>query len=660
MNPLLIAARNAQCTSWRLGSPLVSRIARPSVRGDFTARVNGAPEASRALLVQHHAVARDAAIRGFSNVANGASSIPAGPSAFRRGLRFVGKALKYLFGVSVAAAGVTIAYQTYQDSTFPRRLHRLGKIYTAFVPIYFDYATIPYRYNEPEHNAAYERLHEKYAPKVYELALELRGAWVKLCQAVASRPEMAPEAYRKALTPLMDSVPPLSFEELEEGAKKEFGISDLAELFESLDRTCLGAASVSQVHGAILKEPVEVFDYPGAKPRLVKDVVLKIRYPDAPHNFGLDFATMKQLISLARPEIMPAMQEAEKMIKRELDFREEADSLTEIGDAVRATKRFPKVRIPHPIPGMCTEGAIVMERMEGSKLETRVKHHLDALAQGMGTTVDELKQRFQSGMFGRRGGPSPAGETSPPVGIWGITKFVFSVVGVRDVLKFAVSYVSLLAYESFGWWLIPTVKNTFARFGVGSTVPMPEPPLPVRTGPLYESVLAVHGFEILELGRWNCDPHPGNIFLDSTGTISLLDYGATSRLPDSQRFALARLILELSAQDPDRKRVAAEMGNLGFAFSFPDDPEGAKSENLLNIIAMSLFTSRLPARRHGHRGKGEGARPMLDSVPDRFFLIARTVGLLRGLGMSLGTFTDVSKAWAGSARRALEAAGQPV
>lgn len=597
------------------------------------------------------------------------------PSTTRRVLRFAGKSLKILFGVSAFAAGTTFAYQTWQDRTFPSRVNRVLKIYTAFAPIYVDYQLATWRVPESQGKEAldkeYERLHEKHAPRIADLVLELRGTWIKLAQAVASRPELAPEAYRNALSFLMDSVPPLEFKELEPGVKAAFGVDDLLEIFETVDPNCLGAASVSQVHAATLKEPIIVYDGPnGTHPREIRDVVVKIRYPDAPQNFTLDLLTMRQLMTLARPQLLPAQREVEKMILRELNFLEEAQSLENIGNAVRNSSRFPGVLIPHPVPGMCNEGAIVMERMEGGKLETRVKRHYEELAKGMGTTVEELQQRMMTRFFGGRGPSSSSSspssgdlkeKSSPPVqiteqmdrqGILGLISSVMDVLGgPMAVVRLSYAYLKLIWYESVGWWLRPALTNTIATIGLAKRVEYPERPLPVRTGSLYDKILKVHGYEILEFGWSNADPHPGNIFLTPSGEVALLDYGATFRLPDAQRLALARLILQLNEKEPDSQAIAKEMLSLGF--SFPPDYDG---EKLLNSIATGLFTARgFSGRNRGHGTNNGGERPKLESVPDRFFLIARTVGLLRGLGFALGLGrVDVAQAWAESARRALE------
>jgi hypothetical protein len=42
---------------------------------------------------------------------------------------------------------------------------------------------------------------------------------------------------------------------------------------------------------------------------------------------------------------------------------------------------------------------------------------------------------------------------------------------------------------------------------------------------IIETLLDVHGYEMFELGVFNGDPHPGNIWMMDTGALGLIDYG---------------------------------------------------------------------------------------------------------------------------------------
>lgn len=56
--------------------------------------------------------------------------------------------------------------------------------------------------------------------------------------------------------------------------------------------------------------------------------------------------------------------------------------------------------------------------------------------------------------------------------------------------------------------------------------------------------------QILHEGIFHADPHPGNVFVTSDGTLVLLDLGSVARIDRFQQAALRRLLLALSRRDP--------------------------------------------------------------------------------------------------------------
>ena len=57
------------------------------------------------------------------------------------------------------------------------------------------------------------------------------------------------------------------------------------------------------------------------------------------------------------------------------------------------------------------------------------------------------------------------------------------------------------------------------------------------------------GGQLLELGYFHADPHPGNLMVDHEGRLTLIDFGlcATVPLPDTKRLTIA---LVLSRRPP--------------------------------------------------------------------------------------------------------------
>ena len=82
--------------------------------------------------------------------------------------------------------------------------------------------------------------------------LEAMGpTYVKVGQVLASRPDLLPEPYLKALARLQDKVKPFSYAEVEEIVTTELGVR-ISKAFSSFDPEPIAAASLGQVHSAAL------------------------------------------------------------------------------------------------------------------------------------------------------------------------------------------------------------------------------------------------------------------------------------------------------------------------------------------------------------------------------------------------------------------------
>ncbi|RYG67633.1 AarF/ABC1/UbiB kinase family protein, partial [bacterium] len=67
--------------------------------------------------------------------------------------------------------------------------------------------------------------------------------------------------------------------------------------------------------------------------------------------------------------------------------------------------------------------------------------------------------------------------------------------------------------------------------------------------------------QIFKHGFFHADPHSGNFFVESDGTIGLIDFGLVGRLDRSMREALLRLMMAISSRDANR--LVDELLDLG-------------------------------------------------------------------------------------------------
>jgi len=89
----------------------------------------------------------------------------------------------------------------------------------------------------------------------FRLALEELGtAFVKLGQLLSSRPDLLPDVYIEELSKLVDEVPPIPFAALEGTIRRALG----DDVFVRIDPEPLAAASIAQIHSALVKDGREV------------------------------------------------------------------------------------------------------------------------------------------------------------------------------------------------------------------------------------------------------------------------------------------------------------------------------------------------------------------------------------------------------------------
>jgi len=160
------------------------------------------------------------------------------------------------------------------------------------------------------------------------LALEELGpVFIKLGQALSTRPDILPADIAIELSKLQDQVPPFPGEEARAEVERALG-RKIEDMFSSFEMTPLASASVAQVHAAKLKA-VPLTGEPGAAPGL--DVIVKVLRPDVANMIRRDVNLMHVIARYVEywlPEsrrLKPreVVQEYEQVIFDELDLMRE-------------------------------------------------------------------------------------------------------------------------------------------------------------------------------------------------------------------------------------------------------------------------------------------------------------------------------------------------
>ena len=188
---------------------------------------------------------------------------------------------------------------------------------------------------------------------------ELGPSFIKLGQLMSTRADLFPAEYIDELTKLQDQVPPVPFDEIRQLIETELGES-LSQLFASIEEKALAAASVAQVHTALLKtgEKVAVkVIRPGIEKRIRKDIQV-MYYFAARFERTFDLGRMVGAVNLVK--------EFERTIFRELDM------LIEAGNIERFTGSFKdvdEIYIPKVHWDYTSRSVLVMEHIDGIKMD---------------------------------------------------------------------------------------------------------------------------------------------------------------------------------------------------------------------------------------------------------------------------------------------------
>ncbi len=196
-------------------------------------------------------------------------------------------------------------------------------------------------------------------PEHLRMALEELGPTaIKFGQVLSSRPDILPPAYVQELEKLWDRVPPVPGSEVRARIEAELG-RPIDELFARFDDAPLAAASIGQVHSALLPDGTEV--------------VVKVRKTGVLDTVEDDLAILRRLAraaerrsALARQyEAVAVVEEFAWTIRAEMDYMREGRN----AERLRRTYRpMPAVRVPVIYWSHTSRGVLTMERLYGIRI----------------------------------------------------------------------------------------------------------------------------------------------------------------------------------------------------------------------------------------------------------------------------------------------------
>jgi len=303
-----------------------------------------------------------------------------------------------------------------------------------------------------------EELHRGSARRFYEASAAHGGAFMKVGQMLSARQDLLPEIWIRELEQLQDAAPPIEAEVAVAVVEAELG-RPVGELFAAFDVEPLAAASIGQVHHAVLRDG--------------REVAVKVQRPGIERRVRVDLDLLELFLdslaaSLPETDYETIVSEVRSAVLSEVEYVAEAEACRTVAAHFAG---HPGIVIPAPVPEACSEHVLTTEYLPGEKLTV---------------ALDRLEARRDAG------DADAQAELSRALGL------------------------------------------------------------------LLEAYLR----QVLEVGVFQADPHPGNLRLASDGRIGILDFGCAGRLEPAVKERYLGLVCAFVTGD--EARMAELFGELGF------------------------------------------------------------------------------------------------
>ena len=216
----------------------------------------------------------------------------------------------------------------------------------------------PGRYVDRDETGTDDGIDEAQARAFVEDLESLGPAFVKFGQVLSTRPDLIHPAYARALERVQDTCTPVPFASVRKIVEAELG-ARLTKLFDDVDETPVGVASLAQVHKATLRDG--------------RVVALKVQRPDIDVDVERNLEALQSLAKAAesvsdaarRVGLLDWVGELRRTLVAELDYRQEAGNLARFARHLGVED---VLTVPAPVPHLCTRRVLVMDYVEGTRL----------------------------------------------------------------------------------------------------------------------------------------------------------------------------------------------------------------------------------------------------------------------------------------------------
>ncbi|KAL0407878.1 UNVERIFIED_CONTAM: putative protein phosphatase 2C 59 [Sesamum radiatum] len=367
---------------------------------------------------------------------------------------------------------------------------------------------------------------KKRSVKFRETLIQLGPFYVKLGQALSTRPDILPAVYCQELAKLQDRIPPFSTDVAIKSIESQLGMP-IAEIFADISDEPIAAASLGQVYKAHLHsgELVAVkVQRPGMSYALTLDALL----------FNMIGGQLKRFAK-ARKDLLVAVNEMVRHMFEEIDYILEGQNAERFAalygcrssyskDKTTAPRKVGGVKVPKIYWNLTRKGVLTMEWLDGIKLTDKIRLAEASL---------NRKQLIDEGL-----------------------------------------YCSLR--------------------------------------------------QLLEVGFFHADPHPGNLVATEDGSLAYFDFGMMGDIPRHYRVGLIRVLVHFVNRDS--LGLANDFLSLGFI------PEGVDIQSVSDALQASFGDgTRLSQDFQGIMNQLYDVMYEFNfSLPPDYALVIRALGSLEG------------------------------
>ncbi|KAL0045149.1 hypothetical protein WJX82_010101 [Trebouxia sp. C0006] len=232
----------------------------------------------------------------------------------------------------------------------------------------------------------------KRAVQLRELLTKLGPSFVKVGQALSSRPDLLPKPYLEVLSDLQDRLQPFPTDQAMAVIEEELQAS-IGDVFSQLSAQPVAAASLGQVYKGILRSTGE-------------SVAVKVQRPGIGDHIAVDMLLLRRLMAvidknqtiISQP-LVPLVDEFAMRLFGELDYIQEGHSCEKFA---KLYAHVPRIRAPGIHWSATASKVLCMEWIDGVKLTDKPK--MDAAGLDIIDFVDigiecTLRQLLEHGYF---------------------------------------------------------------------------------------------------------------------------------------------------------------------------------------------------------------------------------------------------------------------